>query len=123
LPQIRAHRFWTAVDPGIVVNPNIIAAQTESNVIYGVSQILKERMTLANGEVEQSNFSDYEVLRMSEIPEIYTKIVKSDNRPTGIGEIALPLIGGAVSNTVFATTGKRLRHMPFTAERVKTALA
>ena len=121
--HIRAHRFWTAVDPGIVVNPNIIAAQTESNVIYGVSQILKERMTLANGEVEQSNFSDYEVLRMSEIPEIYTKIVKSDNRPTGIGEIALPLIGGAVSNAVFAMTGKRLRHMPFTAERVKTALA
>lgn len=120
--KIRAHRFWSAVDPGIVVNPNVVLAQTESNVIYGLSQMLKERMTLANGEVQQSNFSDYEVMRMSEIPEIETRIVRSEHRPTGIGEIALPLIGGAVSNAVFAMTGKRLRHMPFTPERVKSAL-
>lgn len=120
---IRAHKFWSTVDPGIVVNPDIVISQTESNVIYGISQMLKERMTLAKGEVEQSNFSDYEVLRMSEAPEIVTKIVPSSNRPTGIGEVALPLIGGAVSNALFAMTGKRLRHMPFTPERVKAALA
>jgi isoquinoline 1-oxidoreductase beta subunit len=120
---IRAHKFWSTVDPGIVVNPDIVISQTESNVIYGISQMLKERMTLAKGEVEQSNFSDYEVLRMSEAPEIVTKIVPSANRPTGIGEVALPLIGGAVSNALFAMTGKRLRHMPFTPERVKAALA
>src|SRR5690606_1515916 len=88
---IRAHNFWTAVDPGIIVNPDIIVAQTESNVIYGLSQILKERMTLADGAVQQSNFSDYEVLRMSEVPQIHTSIVRSEHRPTGIGEIALPL--------------------------------
>ncbi len=121
--KIRAHRFWTAVDPGIVVNPRIILAQTESNVIYGLSQMLKERMTLANGAVEQSNFFDYEVIRQSEVPEIFTTIVSSDNRPTGIGEIALPLIGGSLANAVYAMTGKRLRHMPFTEERVKAALA
>ncbi len=120
---IRAHKFWSTVDPGIVINPDIVISQTESNVIYGISQMLKERMTLAKGEVEQSNFSDYEVLRMSETPEIITKIVHSTNRPTGIGEVALPLIGGAVSNALFAMTGKRLRHMPFTPERVKAALA
>jgi isoquinoline 1-oxidoreductase beta subunit len=121
--QIRAHNFWTAVDPGIIVNPDTVVAQTESNVIYGLSQILKERITLAGGAVEQSNFSDYEVLRMSEVPQIHTTIVKSDNRPTGIGEVALPLMGGAVSNAMFALTGKRLRHMPFTPARVKQALA
>jgi isoquinoline 1-oxidoreductase beta subunit len=119
---IRAHKFWSTVDPGIVINPDIVISQTESNVIYGVSQMLKERMTLAKGEVEQSNFSDYEVLRLSETPEIVTKIVHSTNRPTGIGEVALPLIGGAVSNALYAMTGKRLRHMPFTPERVKAAL-
>jgi isoquinoline 1-oxidoreductase beta subunit len=120
---IRAHNFWSAVDPGIIVNPDIVVAQTESNVIYGLSQILKERMTLADGAVEQSNFSDYEVLRMSEVPAIHTSIVRSDNRPTGIGEIALPLMGGTVANAMFALTGKRLRHMPFTPDRVKAALA
>jgi isoquinoline 1-oxidoreductase beta subunit len=120
---IRAHNFWSAVDPGIIVNPDIVVSQTESNVIYGLSQILKERMTLADGAVQQSNFSDYEVLRMSEVPAIHTSIVRSENRPTGIGEIALPLMGGTVANAVFALTGKRLRHMPFTPERVKAALA
>jgi isoquinoline 1-oxidoreductase beta subunit len=120
---IRAHNFWTAVDPGIIVNPDTVIAQTESNVIYGLSQILKERITLAGGAVEQSNFSDYEVLRMSEVPAIHTKIVHSDNRPTGIGEVALPLMGGVVANAMFALTGKRLRHMPFTPARVKAALA
>jgi isoquinoline 1-oxidoreductase subunit beta len=121
--QIRAHRFWSAVDPGIVVNPDTILAQTEGNVIYGLSQMLKERMTLANGEVEQTNFGDYEVLRMSEVPEIHTQIVKTSHRPTGIGEIALPLVGGCVANALFALTSKRLRHMPFTPARVKAALA
>jgi isoquinoline 1-oxidoreductase beta subunit len=120
---IRVHNFWNAVNPGIVVNPAIVVAQSESNVIYGLSQALKERITFAKGEVEQSNFSDYEVLRMSEMPEIHTKVISTEDRPTGIGEIVLPLIAPAVSNAVFALTGKRLRHMPFTPERVKAALA
>ena len=120
---IRAHRFWSAVDPGIVVNPDTVLAQTEGNVIYGLSHVLKERVTLSDGRVQQTNYADYPVLRMSEMPEIRTKIIASDRRPSGIGEIALPLIGGAVANAVFAMTGKRLRHMPFTPERVKQALA
>lgn len=121
--KLRVHQVWTAVDPGIVINPNTVVAQTESNVIYGLSQVLKERITLAQGAVEQSNFSDYEVLRQSEVPEIITKVSATDNRPTGIGEIALPLMGGAVGNALYALTGKRLRHMPFTQDRVKKALA
>lgn len=121
--KIRAHRFWSTVDAGIVVNPDTVLAQTEGNVIYGLSHVLKERITLADGQVEQTNFSDYEVLRQSEVPEIHTKIIASTDRPSGIGEIALPLIGGTVGNAVFALTGKRLRHMPFTPARVKKALA
>jgi isoquinoline 1-oxidoreductase beta subunit len=119
---IRVHRFWNAVNPGIVVNPDIVVQQSESNVVWGLSQALKERITFKDGAVEQSNFDDYEVLRMSEVPEIMTEVVVSNDRPTGIGEIVLPVVGPAVANAFFALTGKRLRHMPFTPERVKQAL-
>ena len=121
--KIRVHNFWNAVNPGIVVNPKIVESQSESNVIYGLSQTLKERMILVNGEVEQSNFSDYEVLRMSEMPEIHTRVISTEDKPTGIGEIVLPLVAPAVGNAIAALTGKRLRHMPFTPDRVKAALA
>jgi CO/xanthine dehydrogenase Mo-binding subunit len=121
--KIRVHNFWNAVNPGIVVNPKIVESQSESNVIYGLSQALKERITLVDGAVAQSNFSDYEVLRMSEAPEIHTRVIVTDDKPTGIGEIVLPLVAPAVSNAVLALTGKRLRHLPMTPDRVKAALA
>jgi len=120
---IRVHNFWNAVNPGIVVNPSTVVAQSESNVVYGLSQALKERLNFVDGAVEQSNYSDYEVLRMSETPEIHTRVIATDDKPTGIGEIVLPLVAPAVSNAVLALTGKRLRHMPFTPDRVKSALA
>ncbi len=119
---VKAHNFWSAVDPGIVVNPDTIAAQTESNVIYGLGQALKERITYDNGAIEQTNYHDYTVMRMEDAPEIHTHVMASDNRPTGIGEIALPLVGGAVSNAIFAATGARVRSMPFTPDRVKEAM-
>jgi len=72
--------------------------------------------------VQQSNFHDYEVMRIGDVPEIHTKVISTDNRPTGIGEFALPLTGGAISNAVMALTGKRLNHMPFTPDRVLKAL-
>ncbi|MBI3434377.1 MAG: xanthine dehydrogenase family protein molybdopterin-binding subunit [Proteobacteria bacterium] len=119
---IRVHRFWNAVNPGIVVNPDIVVQQSESNVVWGISQALKERVTIKDGAVQQSNFHDYQVLRMSEVPEIFTEIVNTNHHPTGIGEIVLPVVAPAVANAVYALTGKRLRHMPFTPERVKEAL-
>ena len=121
--QIRVHRFWNAVNPGIVVNPDIVVQQSESNVVWGISQALKERITFKDGAVQQSNYHDYPVLRMSEVPEIVTQVVTSEDRPTGIGEIVLPVVGPAISNAVLAMTGKRLRHMPFTPQRVKQALS
>jgi len=73
--------------------------------------------------VQQSNYHDYPVLRMSEVPEIATQVIATEDRPTGIGEIVLPVVAPAISNAVLAMTGRRLRHMPFTPERVKQALS
>jgi isoquinoline 1-oxidoreductase beta subunit len=121
--DIRVHRFWNAVNPGIVVNPDIVVQQSESNVVWGISQALKERVTYKDGAVQQSNFHDYPVLRMSEVPEILTEVIRTEHRPTGIGEIVLPVVAPAISNAVLALTGKRLRHMPFTPARVKQTLS
>jgi len=120
---IRAHKFWIALDPGIVVNPDSIVAQTEGNVIFGLSQTLKEQVSVSGGAVDQNNFYDYPVLRMSEMPEIDVQIIATDNPPKGIGEAALPIVGPCVGNALFKLTGKRLRQMPLTLERVKAGLA
>jgi isoquinoline 1-oxidoreductase subunit beta len=120
--KISVHNYWNSVDPGIALQPQNIEAQAESNIIYGLGQCLKERITIEGGVVQQSNFHDYEVMRIADVPEIFTKVISTDNRPTGIGEYALPLTGGAVSNAIMALTGKRLSHMPFTPERVLAAL-
>lgn len=121
--QVRVHRFWNAVNPGLVVNRDIVVQQSESNVVWGISQALKERVALKEGAVQQSNYHDYSVLRMSEVPEIMTEVISTSDHPTGIGEIVLPVVAPAISNAVLALTGKRLRHMPFTPARVKQALS
>ena len=120
---IRAHRVWAAIDGGIVVQPEMARANIESGVVYGLSSVLKERTTVKGGVVQQSNFHDYAVLRMSEAPEeIHVEFIERDTPPSGLGEIGNPFIGGAVANAFYALTGKRLRHMPFTPERVRAAL-
>jgi isoquinoline 1-oxidoreductase beta subunit len=120
---IRVHNFWNAINPGIVINPDGVVAQCEGGIVFGLSAALKERIAFRGGAVVQSNFHDYEVLRLSEVPEIHTRVVATDDRPTGVGEIAVPLVAPAVANAVFALTGKRLRHLPFTPDRVKAALS
>lgn len=120
--QTKVHRFWAAVDTGFAIHPNNLQAQVEGGIIYGLSGLLKERVSIVNGEIEQNNFYDYEVLRMSEIPEISIQIVESGAAPSGAGEIGVPMTGAAVANAVFALTGKRLRDMPFTPSRVKTLI-
>jgi isoquinoline 1-oxidoreductase subunit beta len=120
---VRAHKFWVALDPGIVVNPDSVIAQTEGNIVFGLSQTLKEQISVAGGAVEQNNFYDYPVLRMSEVPEIDVQIIATDNPPKGIGEAALPLVAPCVGNALFALTGKRLRQLPLSPERVKAGLA
>lgn len=110
--QYKVERIVNAVDCGFVLNPDIVTAQIESAVIYGLSAATKAPITIAGGAVQQSNFHDAPVLRMHETPEIETYIVASEEDPTGIGEIGLPAVAPALANALFAATGQRLRDLP-----------
>ena len=108
---------------GIIVQPEAARANIESGIMYGLSNVLHERVTLKDGAVEQSNFNDYNVMRMSDMPEeIHIAFIDSDGRPTGLGEVGTPFVMPAVANAFYRLTGKRLYHMPFTAERVQATL-
>lgn len=116
---VRAHKFWIALDPGIAVNPDSVLAQTEGNVIFGLSQALKEQVSISGGEVQQNNFYDYPVLRMSEMPEIDIQLMPTDNPAKGIGEASLPLVAPCIGNALFKLTGKRFRALPMSPDRIK----
>jgi isoquinoline 1-oxidoreductase beta subunit len=119
---LRVPNVWTALDPGITVQPDNIMAQTESSIIYGLGFALFERITTDDGAVEQSGFYDYHVPRMNEIPDLHIEVVATDNHPTGVGQMATPLVGPAIANAVAELAGVRLRQTPMTPERVKKAL-
>jgi len=121
--KIKVHKVWFAVDGGLVVQPEMARANIESGILYGLSSVLHERVTIKGGVVEQSNFHDYLVLRMSDTPEVIeTAFVERDAPPSGLGEIGNPWVGAAVANAFYRLTGKRLRHMPFTPARVQEVL-
>ncbi len=113
--KIRVHRVVCAIDCGRAINPDTIAAQMEGGIVFGLTAALYGRITLKNGRVEQSNFHDYPVLRIGEMPEVEVHIVPSTEPPSGIGEPGTPLMAAAVSNAVFALTGQRIRSLPFVA--------
>ena len=114
--NVRVHRVVCAVDCGKVVNPDNVAAQMESGIVFGLTAALKAEATLKDGRIQQSNFHDYPLLQMSEMPIVEVYIIESDNRPTGIGEMGVPPIAPAVANAVYAATGKRVRHIPIRPE-------
>jgi isoquinoline 1-oxidoreductase beta subunit len=120
---IKIHGVWAAVDSGVAVLPQNVATQIEGSIVYGLSGTLKEQITFTNGAVQQSNFHDYQVARMNEIPPITVKVLVTNNPPGGVGECGLPPVAPAIANAVAKLTGKYLRHQPFTPERVKAALA
>ena len=121
--RIRVHKMWVAIDGGLVVQPAAAKANVESGIIYGLSSVLHERVTLKAGVVEQSNFHDYRVERMSDLPEeMHVEFVDRDAAPSGLGEIGNPWVAAAVANAFYRLTGKRLRHMPFTPARVLETL-
>jgi isoquinoline 1-oxidoreductase subunit beta len=120
--KIKVHNFWAAVDAGIAVQPNNLAAQTEGSIVYALGSVLRETITIKDGHVLQSNYSDYEVARMSDVPNIKIEIVSTDNKPTGGGEEGVPLTASAIGNAIATLTGTRLYELPFSPDRVRGAL-
>jgi isoquinoline 1-oxidoreductase beta subunit len=119
---LRVPKVWVALDPGIAVQPDNVVAQTESSIVYGLGFALSERITIADGAVQESNFYDYHVPRLNEIPEMLVEVVSTNNHPTGVGQMATPLVAPAIANAVAELTGVRLRETPMTPDRVKRAL-
>jgi isoquinoline 1-oxidoreductase subunit beta len=110
--KVRVHRVVCAVDCGHVVNPAILEQQMRSAVIYGLTAALKGQITIDKGRVQQNNFNQYDMLRIDEAPVVEVHIVPSTQNPGGIGEAGVPAIAPAVTNAIFAATGKRLRKLP-----------
>ena len=113
--DVRVHRVVCAVDPGRPVNPLGIEGQVESGAIFGLSAALKGEITFKAGRVQQSTYRDYPLMRLSDAPEIDVHIVAGDERPFGMGEPPVPPIAPAVTNAIFAATGKRVRRLPVRA--------
>jgi isoquinoline 1-oxidoreductase subunit beta len=108
----RVHRVVCAVDCGVVVNPDVVKAQMEGGIAYGLSAVLFGQSDLDRGHVIQANFDKYRVLRINEMPEVEVHLVESTEAPTGVGEPGVPPIGPAVANALFALTGKPVRKFP-----------
>jgi len=120
--KVQVEKITCAVDCGIVVNPDGARSQIEGSLLFGVSNALKERGTVAKGALVQSNFHDYQVLRMDEVPEIEVHLVESTEYPTGLGEPGTTTVAPALSNAIFAATGARVRQVPLLPDRVLAAL-
>lgn len=120
--NVKVHKIVCAVDCGLAVAPKNIEAQMEGGIVIGLSSALKEEIIFSKGGVKSSNFDDYKVIRMSEIPDIEVHIVESKEKMGGIGEPGVPPIAPAVGNAIFNTAGVRLRRIPFTPQLVKSAL-
>jgi isoquinoline 1-oxidoreductase beta subunit len=121
--KISVHKFWIALDAGVIVHPDNVKAQMEGGIMMGISSALKEQITIVDGKVQQANFHEYELLRMEDVPdEMETFLISSNSHPEGVGETATPMVACAIANAFLTLTGKKLRHLPFTPERVLEVL-
>lgn len=118
--EVAVKRVVCAVDCGMVVNPNTVEAQVQGGIIFGITAALYSEITIKDGRVEQNNFTDYRMLRIDETPPIDVHIVKSSEAPGGIGEPGTAALAPALTNAIFAATGKRLRQLPV-GSQLKTA--
>ena len=109
---IHVPRVFCAVDCGVAINPDMIVAQMESGIVFGLTAALKEAMEFQSGAALKTDFIDYPLLRFDEMPQVDVQIIPSSKHPTGIGEMSNPVIAPAVANAVFALTGQRLRKLP-----------
>jgi isoquinoline 1-oxidoreductase beta subunit len=114
--DVKVNRVVCAVDCGRVINPDMVVAQMESGIAFGLTAALKADITIESGRAQQANFHDYPLLRIDEMPVVEVHIVPSDENPTGIGEMGVPPIAPAVANAIFAATGKRVRRIPIRRE-------
>lgn len=119
--NVKTERVVTVVDCGQVVSPPTVEAQVQGGIVFGLSAALFGNISIKDGRVEQTNFHDYRVLRMNEMPVMETHIVPSAEDPTGIGEISTVVIAPAVLNAVHDATGKRIRQLPVRPEILKGA--
>jgi isoquinoline 1-oxidoreductase beta subunit len=111
--QPKVARVVCAVDCGVAINPDIIRAQMEGGIGFGLGAVMKSRLTIEGGAVQEGNFDGYDVLRLNEMPQVEVHIVPSSERSTGVGEPGVPPIGPAVANAVYAATRNRMRVLPF----------
>ena len=112
--KIKVHRVVCAIDCGTVVNPDIVKAQIEGGVAFALSATLYGEITLKNGAVNESNFNDYPVLDITQMPNVETYFIDSQEAPGGVGELSVPVLAPAVANALFAATGQRVRRLPLT---------
>jgi isoquinoline 1-oxidoreductase beta subunit len=113
---------WLAADVGIVIQPDTVRAQLEGGATFGLSNALQEQIEIIDGVPTQTNFHQYQLLRMQDAPRIRVELLKSEEPPSGVGEIATVVTPPALANAIASLTGKRLRHLPFTTSRVANAL-
>lgn len=118
---VKVRRIVCAVDCGIVVNPKILRAQIAGGTAFGLTATLKSSVTIEGGRVAESNYDDFPILTMEEMPEVEVYMVSSSNPPTGIGEVGVPPTAPAVANAIFAATGKRIRTLPIDPKELSKA--
>jgi isoquinoline 1-oxidoreductase subunit beta len=118
---VKVHKVTVAADVGHMINPDTVEAQIQSSIVFGISAGLMQEITMDKGRVQQTNYSDFPVVRMFQAPTVDIVLVNSTEKPGGIGEPATALVVPAIANAVFAATGKRVRKLPLTAEAIKTA--
>jgi isoquinoline 1-oxidoreductase beta subunit len=119
--KVRVHRVVAAIDAGHVVNPLTVEMQTESAVVYGLTAALYGEITIRHGQVEQSNFDDYPMLRLADMPRVETVIVTSEGFWGGVGETPVPPLAPALCNAIFSATGKRIRSLPLKNHDLRSA--
>jgi isoquinoline 1-oxidoreductase len=120
--KYRINKLTIAMDMGTCINPINATAQIQGAALWGASQVMSERLTYKNGAIEQSNFHEYQPIRLADVPDIDVEIIQSGNHPSGVGEPSSTVVAPAVANAIFNAVGARVRHMPITAEAVVEAM-
>jgi isoquinoline 1-oxidoreductase beta subunit len=119
--SVKVKRIVCAVDCGMYVNPDTIEAQVQGGTLFGLTAALHGSITFKDGRVEQSNFDSYLPMRIDEVPVVETHLIKNAEAPGGIGEAPTSIVSAAVTNAIFAATGKRLRNLPFDTDSLKSS--